>query len=100
MKRPRRNHSPQFKARVALAALQGDKTLVEISEQFDVHPNQITQWKQRALENMAVVFDKGAGGQASEAELKELHAKIGQLTLENDFLERAFGKARLPNARR
>ena len=100
MRRPRRNHSPQFKARVALAALQGDKTLVEISEQFDVHPNQITQWKQQALENMATVFDKGAGGQVSEAELKELHAKIGQLTLENDFLGRAFGKARLPNARR
>jgi len=74
--------------------------LVELAEQFDVHPNQITQWKQQALENMAAVFDRGAGGQASEAELKELHAKIGQLTLEKDFLERAFGKARLPNARR
>ena len=100
MRRPRRNHSPQFKAKVAVAALRGEKTLAELSEQFDVHPNQITQWKQQALENMAAVFDKGAGGQAAEAELKELHAKIGQLTLENDFLERAFGKARLPNARR
>lgn len=65
-----------------------------------MHPNQIVQWKQQAVKNMAAVFDKGAGKQASEAELKELHAKIGQLTLENDFLERAFGKARLPNARR
>jgi transposase len=100
MRRPRRNHSPQFKARVALAALRGDKTLTEIAAQFDVHPNQITQWKQQAVENMAGVFDKGAGGQVSEDELKELHAKIGQLTLENDFLERAFGKTRLPNARR
>jgi len=100
MRRPRRNHSSQFKAKVALAALRGEKTLAELSEQFDVHPNQIVQWKQQAVENMAAAFDKGAGGQASEAELKELHAKIGQLTLENDFLERAFGKARLLNARR
>ncbi len=100
MRRPRRNHSPQFKAKVAVAALRGDKTLAELSEHFDVHPNQITQWKQQAVENMAAAFGKGAGGQVSEPELKELHAKIGQLTLENDFLERAFGKARLPNARR
>ena len=100
MRRPRRNHSPQFKAKVAVAALRGDKTLAELAEQFDVHPNQITQWKQQALENMAAVFTKGTDGQATEAELKELHAKIGQLTLENDFLERAFGKARLPNAKR
>ena len=100
MRRPRRNHSPQFKAKVAVAALRGEQTLVELSEQFDVHPNQITQWKQQVVENLAAVFDKGVGGQATEAELKELHAKIGQLTLENDFLARAFGKARLPNARR
>lgn len=100
MRRPRRNHSPQFKARVALAALRGDKTLAELSGQFDVHSNQIVQWKQQAVENLAAAFDKGAGGQASEAEIRELHAKIGQLTLENDFLERAFGKARLPSARR
>ena len=100
MRRPRRNHSPQFKAKVAVAALRGDKTLVELSEQFDVHPNQITQWKQQAVENLATVFDKEAGGRTSEDELQALHAKIGQLTLENDFLERAFGKARLPNARR
>ena len=100
MRRPRRNHSSQFKAQVALAALRGEKTLAELTEQFDVHPNQIVQWKQQAVENMAAAFDMGASGPASEAELKELHAKIGQLTLENDFLERAFGKARLPNVRR
>jgi transposase-like protein len=76
---------------VAIAALRGEKTLAELSEQFDVHPNQITQWKQQAVENMAAAFEKGAGGQASEAELKELHAKIGQLTLENDFLESPIG---------
>jgi transposase len=56
MRRPRRNHSPQFKAKVALAALCGDKTLVELPEQFDVHPNQITQWRQQATENMAAAF--------------------------------------------
>ena len=65
-----------------------------------MHPNQITQWKQQALENMAAAFDRNAGGQVCEAELKELHAKIGQLTLENDFLSRAFSKARRLNARR
>ena len=100
MRRPSRNHSPQFKAKVAVAALRGEQTLVELSEQFDVHPNQITQWKQQAVENLAAVFDKEAGGRHSEDELQALHAKIGQLTLENDFLERAFGKTRLPNARR
>jgi transposase-like protein len=100
MRRPRRNHSAQFKAKVALAALRGDKTLVELAERFDVHPNQITQWKQQAVENMAAAFDSEAGGKVSEAELKELHAKIGQLTLENDFLERAFSKARLLGGRR
>ena len=100
MRRPRRNHSPQFKAKVALAAIRGDKTLAELAETFDLHANQIVQWKQQAMENMAAVFDKGAAGGVPEAELKELHAKIGQLTLENDFLERAFTKARGLNAKR
>lgn len=100
MKRPRRNHSPQFKAKVALAALQGEQTLVELAEQFDLHPNQITQWKQQAVANLAVTFDQGAAGTLAEAQLKELHAKIGQLTLENDFLAHAFSKARGRNARR
>jgi transposase-like protein len=90
MRRPRRNHSPQFKAKVALAAIRGDKTVAELAERFDLHANQIVQWKQQAMENMAAAFDKDAGGGIPEAELKELHAKIGQLTLENDFLERAF----------
>ena len=100
MRRPRRNHSPQFKAKVALAALRADKTLTELAEQFDVHPNQITQWRQQATENMAAAFDRGAGDAAAEAALKDLHAKIGQLTLEVDFLERASGKARWPGAKR
>lgn len=100
MRRPRRNHSVQFKARVTLAALRGDKTLVELSEQFDVHANQIVQWKQRAMENLTAAFDQGAGAKTAEAERQALHAKIGQLTLEVDFLERAFGRAGLSNARR
>lgn len=100
MRRPRRNHSPHFKAKVALAALRGEHTLAELAAQFDVHPNQITQWKQRAMDNLATAFDKDAGGQVSETELKDLHAKIGQLTLERDFLERAFSNARGLNARR
>jgi transposase-like protein len=99
MRRPRRNHSPQFKAQVALATLRGDKTLPELSEQFDVHPNQIVQWKQQAIENMAAAF-KGTDTKVSEGALKDLHAKIGQLTLEVDFFEKAFGKAGLPNAKR
>jgi transposase-like protein len=100
MKRPRRNHSAQFKAKVALAALRGDKTLAELASQFDVHPNQIVQWKQQVVDNMAAAFDKGADAKGSEAERKELHAKIGQLTLEVDFLQRAFGRAGLSSARR
>jgi len=99
MRRPRRNHCAQFKAKVALAALRGDKTLAALASQFDVHPNQITQWKQQAMENMAAAFDPGTEVKG-EAERKDLHAKIGQLTLENDFLERALTKAGWSSARR
>ena len=100
MRRPRRNHSLQFEAKVALAALRGAKTLAELAEQFDVHPNQITQWRQQAVENLAAAFDRGTNEEAAEAELKELHAKIGQLTLEVDCLERASGKAQWLGAKR
>lgn len=99
-RRPRRNHAPAFKAKAALAALKGDKTLAELAEQFDVHPNQITQWKAQLLEGAAGVF----GGVQSDAtppiDVKALHAKIGELTLENDFLEGALTKAGLLSARR
>ena len=94
MKRPRRNHAPAFKAQVALAALKGDKTLAELAQQFDVHPNQITQWKSQLLERAIELFTTPAERQAPD--VKALHAKLGQLVLENDFLAGALG--RLPDA--
>jgi len=99
MRRTRRNHGAAFKAQVALAAVKGDKTLAELAEQFSVHPTQITEWKQQLLARAADVF--GGTKPPSEApDLKTLHAKIGQLTLENDFLEGALTKAGLLSAKR
>ena len=101
-RRPRRNHTPVFKAKVALAAIKGESTLADLAQQFDVHPNQITQWKLQLQEGAAGVFGSaaGAGANAPTVDLKSLHAKIGELTLENDFLEGALGKAGLLSARR
>ena len=101
-RRPRRNHTPAFKAQVALAAIKGDRTLAQLAEQFDVHPNQITAWKAQLEGGAADVFGPGgANGTASPAvDVKSLHAKIGELTLENDFLSSALGKAGLPSAKR
>jgi transposase len=99
-KRPRRNHSPAFKAKVAMAAIKGDKTLSEIAQQFDVHPNQITQWKGQLLDGVASVFGSGPEPAAPAIDVKTLHAKIGELTLENDFLEHALSKAGLLSAKR
>jgi transposase len=100
-KRPRRNHTPAFKAKVALAAVKGDKTLAELAQQFDVHPNQITQWKGQLLEGAADVFGADKTEPKNESvDLKALHAKIGELTLENDFLEGALTKAGLLSAKR
>ncbi len=96
MKRPRRNHAPAFKAKVALAALKGDKTLAELAQQFDVHPNQITQWKAQVLERATELFTTAAERQAGAPDVKALHAKIGQLAMENDFLSNALG--RFPDA--
>ena len=96
-KRTRRNHTPGFKAKVALAAMKGDKTLAELAQLFDVHPNQITQWRSQVLEGAAGLFgaDRGETKAAPSVDLKALHAKIGELTLENDFLEGALTKAGL-----
>ena len=102
-KRPRRNHSPAFKAKVALEAVKGEKTLTELAKQFDVHPNQITHWKSQLLDDAAGVFgsEPRAGIDAPLVDVKTPHAKIGELTLANDFLEGALGKAGLlPSAKR
>ena len=100
-KRPRRNHTPGFKAKVALAAIKGEMTLSQLAEHFDVHPNQITTWKSLLQEAAADVFGGGGGGSTQPAvDVKSLHAKIGELTLENDFLEGALSKAGLLSARR
>ena len=98
-KRTRRNHTPGFKAKVALAAIKGEKTLSELAQQFDVHPNQITQWQ--VLEGAAGVFGHGRSKAGpAPIDLKALHAKIGELALENDFLEGALTKAGLLSAKR
>jgi len=96
-KRPRRNHSPAFKAKVALAAVRGEKTLTELAQHFDVHPNQITQWRSQLLEGAAGVFgsETNAAAASPAIDVKTLHAKIGELTLANDFLEGALDKAGL-----
>ena len=79
-RRPRRNHSPEFKAKVALAAILGDKTLAQLAEQFDLHANQIVEWKKQLQEHAACVFGS-AVPQAEPTDLKPLHAKIGQLVI-------------------
>jgi len=91
-KRPRRNHSPAFKAKVALAPVKGEKTLADLAQQFDVHPNQITQWRSQLLEGAAEVFgSEGRSIVEEPIDVKTLHAKIGELTLVNDFLSGALG---------
>jgi transposase-like protein len=92
MRKPRRNHSAAFKARVALEAIRGDKTVAQIAAQHEVHANQVTTSKTQALESMAAAFSKGAIADDGKAQIQELRAKIGQLTMENDFLEHALGK--------
>ncbi|MGH7087836.1 MAG: IS3 family transposase [Stellaceae bacterium] len=94
-KRNRRTHSPAFKAKVALAALKGEKTLAELAQQFDVHPNQITNWKNQLLEGAAGVFGQDRAGLAeAPVDLKALHAKIGELALENGFFVRRAQQGR------
>ena len=101
-RRARRNHTPAFKAKVALAAVKGDRTIAQLAEHFDVHPNQITAWKAQLEGGAADVFGPGGGNAAAQpaVDVKSLHAKIGELTLENDFLEGALSKAGLLSAKR
>lgn len=99
MKRKRRNHKPDFKAKVALAALKGDMTLAELSDKFDVHANQITEWKKQLLENADQAFGGEKASSDTEAKIKELHAKIGQITMENDFLEKGLTRIHGPRGK-
>lgn len=99
-RRPRRNHSPEFKAKVALAAVKGEQTLAELAKKFDVHPNQISQWKEQLLNGAASAFGGDSSTAPPPVDVKALHAKIGELTLENDFLEGALIKAGMLSAKR
>ena len=98
-RRPRRTHSATFKAQVAVAALRGDKTIAEIAEKFEVHPNQVTVWKAQLLERSSEAFGEKADGTPAP-NIEKMEAKIGRLTLENDFLESALVKAGLLSAKR
>jgi len=101
MKRSRRNHSSKFKAKVALEALRGEATLVELAQRHGVHPNQIATWRRQLLEHAAEVFDNGTSGQEqTERLIRELHAKIGEITMERDFLSGALGRFGRPSAKR
>jgi len=101
-RRARRTHSPAFKAKVALAAIKGEKTIADLAQQYDVHANQITAWKAQLAEGAAGVFggETSGGTAAPVIDLKSLHAKIGELALENDFLSGAHSKAGLLSAKR
>jgi transposase-like protein len=92
MRKPRRNHSAAFKARVALEAIRGEKTVAQIAAHHEVHANQVTTWKTQALGSLASIFDKSSGEAEGVAQIQELRAKIGELTMENSFLESALGK--------
>lgn len=98
-RRPRRNHGSVFKAKVALEALKGDQTLAQLAERFEIHPNQIVEWKKELLERAGELFEKGKRT-SNEPDIKDLHAKIGQLTVENDFLACALGRISAPSGKK
>ncbi len=101
MRRKRRTHSPEFKAKVALAAVQENLTMAELVKKFDVHANQITDWKKQLLDSAPDVFGKGAKKADDTAEaVQKLHAKIGQLTMENDFLECGLERIHRPRGKK
>ena len=94
MKQGRRNHSPAFKARVALEAMKGDQTVAELAGRFQVHPSQVQTWKKALLEGTASVFERANRKQqkSDEALIAQLYQQIGQLKVEKDFLQRRFGQ--------
>jgi transposase-like protein len=100
MKKTRRNHSAVFKAKVALTAIAGEKTVTELAQHFQVHPNQVSAWKAQLVERAAQVFGAEAIDPEALPIVKELHAKIGQLSMENDFLSGALGKTGMLSARK
>jgi len=93
-KTKRTRYSAEFKSKVALDAIKGEQTLAELAAKYSLHPNMITNWKRRAIDNMAETFSSKAdrNNKLDEAQLKDLHAKIGQLTIERDFLAKASGR--------
>jgi len=92
----RKRYSAEFKAKVALEAIRGEQTISELASRYELHPNMITNWKRQAIDNMAAVFFRcrERSNKAGDAQIKDLHAKIGQLTVERDFLAKAFGRCR------
>lgn len=92
MRRPRRNHSAAFKARVALEAIRGEKTVAEIAAHHEVHPNQVTAWKTEALQNLAAIFGGNVVADEAKEQIRELREKVGELTMERDFLHDALGR--------
>jgi transposase len=95
-KTQRKRYSAEFKAKVALEAIKGEQTIQELGSRYGLHPNMITNWKRQAIDNLAETFTSKAERVRSndDPEIKELHAKIGQLTVERDFLAKAFGRIR------
>ena len=92
MSNKRRKHSPEFKAKVALAAIKNEETIAELAQRFGVHPNMISQWKKALLDSAGDIFDKNQKARKqTDAKIDELHRQIGQLKVENDFLSRKLG---------
>lgn len=92
MRKPKRNHSAAFKARVALEAIRGEKTVAQIAGHHEVHPNQVTTWKSQALEGLVEIFGGARIADDGRERIRELREKVGELTMERDFLSGALGK--------